>query len=158
MSATLTFCRRLGAMSDALLTSKHLQALQATACGKFFRTYHSTAFTIFKVVGWAMATISGLLVWNMLPETRAIISCGMVVVFICYGISIVVGVTVKRPIRDELRELRLQSNATACRLELIDRRVTAILRDALEQRQAASMRGAIRTTPRQAYDQQRRSA
>ena len=68
------------------------------------------------------------------------------------------GVTVKRLIRDELRELRLQSNATACRLELIDRRVTAILRDALEQRQAANMRAAIRTAPRQAYDQQRRSA
>ena len=113
--------------------------------------------TFFKVVGWVMATISGLLVWNILPETRAIISCGMVVAFICYGISIVVGVTVKRLIGDELRELRLQSNATACRLELIDRRVTAILR-ALEQRQAASMRGAIGTTPRQAYDQQRRSA
>jgi hypothetical protein len=114
--------------------------------------------TFFKVVGWVMATISGLLVWNILPETRAIISCGMVVTFICYGISIVVRVTVKSLIRDELRELRLQSSATACRLELIDRRVTAILRDALEQRQAANMRAAIRTAPRQAYDQQRRSA
>ena len=114
--------------------------------------------TFFKVVGWLMAAISGLLVWNILPETRAIISCGMIVAFICYGISIVVGVTVKRLIRDELQELRLQSNATACRLELIDRRVTAILRDALEQRQAASMRVAVRTTHRQAYDQQRRSA
>ena len=114
--------------------------------------------TFFKVVGWVMATISGLLVWNILPETRAIISCGMVVAFICYGISIVVGVTVKRLIREELRELRLQSNATAYRLELIDRRVTAILRDAFEQRQAASMRGAIRTTLRQVYDQPRRSA
>ena len=93
-------------------------------------------------------------------SSRIIFDVGydMVVAFICYGISIVVRVTVKSLIRDELRELRLQSNATACRLELIDRRVTAILRDALEQRQAASMRGAIRTTHRQAYDQQRRSA
>ena len=114
--------------------------------------------TFFKVVGWVIATISGLLVWNILPETRAIIGCGMAVAFICYGISIVVGVTVKRLIGDELRELRLQSSATACRLELIDRRVTAILRDALEQRQAANMRAAIRTAPRQAYDQLRRSA
>jgi hypothetical protein len=114
--------------------------------------------TLFKVVGWVMATILGLLVWNIFPETRAIISCGMVVAFICYGLSIVVGVTVKRFIGDELRELRLQSNAAACRLELIDRRVTAILRDALEQRQAANLRAASRTTPRQAHDQQRRSA
>ena len=114
--------------------------------------------TFFKVVGWVMATISGLLVWNILPETRAIISCGMVVAFICYGISIVVGVTVKRLIGDELLELRLQCNAVANQLELMDRKVTAILRDALEQRQAANTRNAIRTTPKQAYDQQRRSA
>ena len=72
--------------------------------------------TFFKVVGWVMATISGLLVWNILPETRAVISCGMVVAFICYGISIVVGVTVKRLIGDELLELRLQCNAVANRL------------------------------------------
>ena len=104
-----------------------------------------------------MATISGLLVWNIFPETRAIFSCGMVVAFICYGLSIVVGVTIRRIIGEELRELRLQSNAAACRLELIDRRVTAILRDALEQRQTANLRAA-RTTPRQGHDQQRRSA
>jgi len=114
--------------------------------------------TFFKVVGWVIAAVSGLLVWNLLPETRAIISCGMVVAFICYGLSIVVGVTVKRLIGDELRELRLQSNAAACRLELIDRRVTAILRDALEQRQAANLRAGLRTMPRQGHEQQRRSA
>lgn len=112
--------------------------------------------TFFKVVGWATATTSGLLVWNIFPETRPIISCGMVVAFICYGISLVVGVTVKRLIGDELREIRLQSNAAAYRLELIDRRVTALLRDALEQRQAANLRAELRTMPR--HEPQRRSA
>ena len=82
----------------------------------------------------------------------------MVVTFICYGISIVVRVTVKSLIRDELRELRLQSSATACRLELIDRRVTAILRDALEQRRATNLRDAVRTTPEQGHAVKRRSA
>jgi hypothetical protein len=114
--------------------------------------------TFFKVVGWLMATISGLLVWNILPETRAIISCGMVVAFICYGISIVVGVTVKRLIGDELLELRLQCNAVANRLELMDRKVTAILRDALEQRQAANLTAAVRTAPKHGHAEQRRSA
>ena len=112
--------------------------------------------TLFRIVGWTVATISGLLVWNVFPETRAIISCGIAIAFICYVLSMLVGVTVKRLIGDELRELRLQSNATAHRLELIDRRVTALLRDALEQRQAANLRA--RTTPRQGCDQQRRSA
>ena len=112
--------------------------------------------TFFKVVGWVMATISGLLVWNILPETRAVISCGMVVAFICYGISIVVGVTVKRLIGDE--QLRLQSNAVANRLELMDHKVTAILRDALEHRQAANPTAAVRTTPMHGHAEQRRSA
>jgi hypothetical protein len=47
--------------------------------------------------------------------------------FVCYVLSIIVEVTVKRVISDEQLELR-------SRLELLDRKVTAILRDALEQR------------------------
>jgi len=54
--------------------------------------------------------------------------------FICYVLSAIVEVTVKRLVGDELLELRRQSNATANRLDLLDRKVTAILRDALEQR------------------------
>lgn len=112
--------------------------------------------TFFKVVGWVTATTSGLLIWNILPETRPIISCGMVAAFICYAISLVVAATVKRLIGDELREIRLQSKATTYRLEVIDRRVTALLRDALEQRQAANVRAELRTLPR--HEPQRRSA
>lgn len=82
----------------------------------------------------------------------------MVVAFICYGLSIVVGLAVKRVMGDELRELRLQLNAAAGRLELIDRRATAILRDALEQRQVANLRAGLRTISRQGHEQQRRSA
>ena len=114
--------------------------------------------TLFKVVGWIVATILGLLVWNVFPETRAIIACAIVVAFICYGMSIIVGVTVKRLIGDELLELRLQCNAVANRLELMDRKVTAILRDALEQRQAANLTAAVRTTPKHGHAEQRRSA
>ena len=60
----------------------------------------------------------------------------LVALIVCYLFSVLVGVTVKRLIGDELQELRLQTNATADRLEMIDRKVTAVLRDALEQRQA----------------------
>jgi hypothetical protein len=49
---------------------------------------------------------------------------------------VLVRVTIKRLIGDELQELRLQTNAVADRLEMIDRKITAVLRDALEQRQA----------------------
>jgi len=49
-------------------------------------------------------------------------------------LSTIVEATVKRLIADELLELRRQSNAAANRLDVLDRKVTAILRDALEQR------------------------
>ena len=92
--------------------------------------------TFFKVVGWTTAAILGAAVWNVFPEYRTIISSVLVALFICYVFSVLVGITVRRLIGDELLELRLQTNATADRLELIDRKVTAVLRDALEQRQA----------------------
>ena len=67
---------------------------------------------------------------------QILISGMLVALIVCYLFSVLVGVTIKRLIGDELQELRLQSNATADRLEMIDRKVTAVLRDALEQRQA----------------------
>ena len=114
--------------------------------------------TLFKVVGWIVAAVLGLLVWNIFSETRAIIGCAIAVAFICYVLSIIMMVTVKRLIGDELLELRLQSNAVANRLELMDRKVTAILRDALEHRQAANPTAAVRPTPKQRHAEQRRSA
>ena len=104
-----------------------------------------------KVVGWIVATVVGLLVWNLFPETRAIITCGVAVAFICYVLIIVVGVTVKRLMGDELRELRLQTDAVAKRLDLMDRKITAILRDALEQRQAANLRTPLGNGLRQVH-------
>jgi len=92
--------------------------------------------TFFKVVGWTTAAILGAAVWTVFPEYQTIISSMIIALIICYVFSVLVGVTVRRLVGDELLELRLQTNATADRLELIDRKVTAVLRDALEQRQA----------------------
>jgi hypothetical protein len=92
--------------------------------------------TFFKVAGGITAAILGAAVWTVFPEYQAIISGMLVALIVCYLFSVLVGVTIKRLIGDELQELRLQTNATADRLEMIDRKVTAVLRDALEQRQA----------------------
>lgn len=92
--------------------------------------------TFFKVAGWITAAILGAAVWTVFPEYQTIMSGILVVLIICYLISVLVQVTVKRQIGDELQELRLQTNATAERIGVIDRKVTAVLRDALEQRQA----------------------
>jgi hypothetical protein len=83
--------------------------------------------TFFKVVIWIAAASVGLLVWNGLPDFRPLVSSILAAAFVCYVLSIIVEVTVKRVISNEQLELR-------SRLELLDRKVTAILRDAVEQR------------------------
>ena len=81
----------------------------------------------FKVVIWIAAVVAGLVVWNVAPDFRPLVSSILAAAFVCYVLSVIVEVTVKRVISDEQLELR-------SRLELLDRKVTAILRDALEQR------------------------
>ena len=90
--------------------------------------------TFLRVILWILALVLGLFVWNVTPDFRPIISWVLAAAFVCYVLSIIVEVTVKRLIANELLELRRQSNATVNRLDLLDRKVTAILRDALEQR------------------------
>lgn len=90
--------------------------------------------TFFKVVIWFMAAVFGLFVWNVTPDFRPLVTWILAAAFICYVLSTIVEATVKRLITDELLELRRQSNAAANRLDVLDRKVTAILRDALEQR------------------------
>ena len=90
--------------------------------------------TFLRAVLGILALVLGLFVWNVTPDFRPIISWVLAAAFVCYVLSIIVEVTVKRLIADELLELLRQSNATANRLDLLDRKVTAILRDALEQR------------------------
>ena len=80
-----------------------------------------------KVVIWMTAVFLGLLVWNGLPDFRPLVSSILAAAFVCYVLSIIVEITVKRVIANEQLELR-------SRLEVLDRKVTAILRDALEQR------------------------
>ena len=90
--------------------------------------------TFFKVVIWFTAVVLGLFVWNVTPDFRPIITWVLAAAFVCYVLSTIVEATVRRLIADELLELRRQSNAAANRLDVLDRKVTAILRDALEQR------------------------
>ena len=83
--------------------------------------------TFFKVVVWIAAVFLSLFVWNVFPDFRPLVSAILAAAFVCYVLSIIVEVTVKRVMSDEQIELR-------SRLDLLDRKVTAILRDSLEQR------------------------
>jgi len=83
--------------------------------------------TFFKVVIWMAAAFVGLFVWNVAPDFRPLVSSILAATFVCYVLSIIVEAAVKRVISDEHLELR-------SRLEVLDRKVTAILRDAFERR------------------------
>jgi hypothetical protein len=83
--------------------------------------------TFLKVVIWMAAVVVGLIVWNVAPDFRPLVSSILAAAFVCYVLSIMVEAAVKRVISDEQLELR-------SRLEVLDRKVTAILRDAIERR------------------------
>ena len=83
--------------------------------------------TFFKAVIWMAATVAGLVVWNVAPDFRPLVSSILAAAFVCYVLSVIVEVTVKRVISDEQLELR-------SRLEVLDRKVTAILQDTFERR------------------------
>ena len=83
--------------------------------------------TFFKIVIWFAAAFFGLFVWNMTPDFRPLLTWLIVAAFVCYVLSIIVQMTVKRVISGDQQEIRN-------RLELLDRKVTALLKDALEQR------------------------
>ena len=83
--------------------------------------------TFFKIVIWFAAAFVELFVWNMTPDFRPLLTWLIVAAFVCYVLSIIVQMTVKRVISGDQQEIRN-------RLELLDRKVTALLKDALEQR------------------------
>jgi hypothetical protein len=94
--------------------------------------------TFFKIVGWIVAVLVGLFIWHAFPDIQPVVTWGLGAAFIYHLVSTLVQEIVKRVLTDELRELRRQSIAAADRLEVIDRKVSAILRDALEQSRARS--------------------
>lgn len=80
-----------------------------------------------RIVAWFAAAIVGLLVWNLIPDLRPVISWLIVASLIGYLVSILVGMTVRRVMSAEQIELH-------SRLDLLDRKVNALLKEALEQR------------------------
>ena len=83
--------------------------------------------TFFKVVIWIVALIVGLIVWNLASDFRPLVASILAAAFVCYVLSLLVEAAVKRVISDEQLELR-------SRLEVLDRKVTAILQDTFERR------------------------
>jgi hypothetical protein len=83
--------------------------------------------TVLKIVVWFAAVLAGLFFWNVTPDFRPLLTWIIAAVTAGYVISIFVGMAIKRVAAAELISLHE-------RLELLDRKVTALLKDALEQR------------------------
>jgi hypothetical protein len=111
-----------------------------------------------KIVGWVVVAVMGLILWSVFPEVRTTIACLLSATLVFYVFSAAVKLTVGRIVGDQLMELRCEMNDIAERLEHIDRKSNALLLDALAQRQAASLRDAVRVAPRQTLAMHRRSA
>ena len=108
---------------------------------------------ILKVVGWVVVAVLGLVVWTFFPEAQTIIAFLLTATLIFYVFFAAVKVTVG----DQLTELRLEINSVDERLELMDRKINALLRNALEQR-TTNLRDAIGAAPKQTLAVQPRSA
>jgi hypothetical protein len=105
---------------------------------------------IFKVVGWVGFAVLGLVVWTVFPEAQTVIACFLAATLMFYVFFAAVKVTVRQIVGDQLMELQE-------RLDLMDRKTNALLRNALEQRQT-NLIDAIGAAPKQPLAVQRRSA
>jgi Flp pilus assembly protein TadB len=83
--------------------------------------------TVLKIAIWFAAVFVGLFLWNVTPDFRPLLTWIIAAAVAGYFISVIVEMTVKRVTSAQQIELHN-------RLELLDRKVTALLRDALEQR------------------------
>ena len=90
--------------------------------------------TFLKVATWLAAVFFGLFIWNVAPDYRPIVTWVLPMAITCYVLSFMVQTTIRRLVSGELTELRHQMDAAADSLAMLDRKVTALLKDALEQR------------------------
>jgi hypothetical protein len=87
-----------------------------------------------KFLGWSALGLVVLAAYFAFPDFQRVLGIAGGCAFAYHLMKELVESTIRRVLWDELLELRQQSNANTDRLETIDRKVTAILSDALERR------------------------
>jgi hypothetical protein len=85
-------------------------------------------------MGWVAAGLIGALIFYAYPDYRIHIEIILGIIFGYRLLDELLESAVRRVLWDEFLELRRQSHANTDRLEDIDRKVSAILSDALERR------------------------
>ena len=84
---------------------------------------------------WLATAFVGLFVWNAAPDFRPILIWLLPVAIVGYAAVFSVQTTIRRLVSDELIGLRQQLDLSIGQLTTLNRKVTALLEDALERRQ-----------------------
>ena len=80
-----------------------------------------------KIIIWFAAAFAGVFLWNMSPDARPLMTWLIAASLACYIVCVLVGMTVRRVMSAEQSKLH-------SRLDLLDRKVTALLKATLDQR------------------------
>ena len=88
-----------------------------------------------KLTIWLATAFVGLFVWNAAPDFRPILTWLLPVAIVGYAAVFSVQTTNRRLVSDELIGLRQQLDLSIGQLTTLNRKVTALLEDALERRQ-----------------------
>jgi len=84
--------------------------------------------------GLAVAIV-GLFFWNGAPDRRPIFAWTILAAICCYVLVLAAQGIIRRLLTDELTDLRYKLDATTDKLEILDRKLTVLLKHALMQRQ-----------------------
>ncbi len=88
-----------------------------------------------KFVAGLVAAIVGLFFWNGLPDFRPVFAWTIVAAIGCYALALIAQKMIRSLLSDELVHIGQKMDMAADKLELLDRKLTVLVKDALEQRQ-----------------------
>jgi hypothetical protein len=89
-----------------------------------------------KITGWLVVGLVGLVLYLTFPEVQKYVAGALGGAVVYRGLKTLLEDVLTRLVKVHLLELGQQNNATADRLDTIERKVSAILQDAYERRRA----------------------
>lgn len=82
-----------------------------------------------------VAAIVGLFFWNGLPDFRPVFAWTIIAAISGYALALIAQKMIRRLLSDELVHISQKMDTAADKLEIMDRKLTVLLKDALDQRQ-----------------------
>lgn len=89
-----------------------------------------------KAAAWALLALVAVFVWFTFPEIQPAVAWGAGAAMAYHVMSRIVEEVTTRVVSAELVDLKRQNNTQTERLDAVDRKVSALLKDALERRRS----------------------